>query len=78
MSEDGDRPPDRVKAETDPESAIQALERAETVTVWDLPSDYNTLSSIASRVGVEPERRTRAKLESALAEYFTDDADATD
>lgn len=74
MADGSKRPPDRIKAETDPDTVIRALDRAETVTVWDLPQDYNTLVSVASRVDIPLSWGDgRGDIETALAEHFTED-----
>lgn len=68
------RPPDRIRGEDDAEAAQRALERADVVSVWDLPQEYNVLQAIAGAVDVDvPADATRGDLEAALAEYFTDE-----
>lgn len=68
------RPPDNVKASTNAPAALRALERADTVTEWDLPADWNTLQKMAALSDADVNgTESRGEVESALAEHYTDD-----
>lgn len=71
----GEHPPDTVRAADDADKALPALKRATTVTVWDLPMDFNVLQALAAKPEVDvdvPPNPDRPTLEQALAEYFTE------